>query len=67
MISRDHSATWTVCKPAFSVGNECQTAQLGDGSIMLNIRNDYERFLPPASKKQISIKFPFDGFLTLGR
>lgn len=44
MISRDHGATWTVGKPAFSGGNECQAAQLGDGSIMLNIRNDHERF-----------------------
>lgn len=44
MISRDHGATWTVSKPAFSGGNECQAAQLGDGSIMLNMRNDHERF-----------------------
>lgn len=44
MISRDHGATWTVAKPAFSGGNECQAARLGDGSIMLNIRNDHERF-----------------------
>jgi sialidase-1 len=44
MISRDHGATWTVSKPAYSRGNECQAAQLGDGSIMLNIRNDRERF-----------------------
>ena len=35
MISRDHGTTWTVGKPAFSGGNECQAAQLGDGSIML--------------------------------
>jgi acetyl esterase/lipase len=44
MISRDHGATWTVGKPGYSGGNECQAAQLGDGSIMLNIRNDRERF-----------------------
>jgi sialidase-1 len=44
MISRDHGATWVVGKPAFSGGNECQAAQLGDGSIMLNMRNDHERF-----------------------
>ena len=44
MISRDHGATWTVGTPAFSGGNECQAAQLGDGSIMLNMRNDHERF-----------------------
>ncbi|MDA1054971.1 MAG: exo-alpha-sialidase [Planctomycetota bacterium] len=44
MISRDHGTTWTVGKPAYSGGNECQAAQLGDGSIMLNMRNDHERF-----------------------
>ena len=44
MTSRDHGATWTVGKPAYSGGNECQAAQLGDGSIMLNIRNDHERY-----------------------
>lgn len=44
MISKDHGATWTVGKPAYSGGNECQAAQLGDGSIMLNMRNDHERY-----------------------
>ena len=44
MVSRDHGATWTVGQPAFRGGNECQAAQLGDGSIMLNIRNHHERF-----------------------
>jgi len=44
MTSRDHGATWIVGTPAFSGGNECQAAPLSDGSIMLNIRNDHERF-----------------------
>ncbi len=44
MISRDHGMNWKVGKPAFSGGNECQAVQLGDGSIMLNMRNDHERF-----------------------
>lgn len=44
MISEDHGANWKVAEPAFSGGNECQAAQLGDGSIMLNMRNDHERF-----------------------
>ncbi len=44
MTSRDHGVTWLVGTPAFSGGNECQAAQLGDGSIMLNMRNDHERF-----------------------
>jgi len=44
MISRDHGATWTVGNPGYKGGNECQAAPLGDGSIMLNIRNDHERY-----------------------
>jgi len=44
MSSRDHGATWTVGSPAYSGGNECQAALLSDGSIMLNMRNDHERF-----------------------
>lgn len=44
MISRDHGNTWTVGKAGYSGGNECQAAMLGDGSIMLNVRNDHERF-----------------------
>jgi len=44
MISRDHGKTWTVGKPGYEGGNECQAAVLGDGSIMLNVRNDRERF-----------------------
>ncbi|MEX0726660.1 MAG: exo-alpha-sialidase [Planctomycetaceae bacterium] len=44
MISKDHGQTWTIGKPGYSGGNECQAAMLSDGSIMLNIRNDHERF-----------------------
>lgn len=44
MISRDHGRTWTMGTPGYAGGNECQAAPLGNGSIMLNIRNDYERF-----------------------
>jgi sialidase-1 len=44
MISRDHGQTWTVAQPGYTGGNECQAAQLGDGSIMLNVRNDRERY-----------------------
>src|SRR5262249_34983417 len=44
MISRDHGKSWTVGKPGYTGGNECQAAQLGNGSIMLNIRNGRERF-----------------------
>lgn len=44
MTSPDHGATWTVGEPAFSGGNECQAVELLDGSIMLNMRNDHERY-----------------------
>lgn len=44
MTSVDHGRTWRVGAPGYSGGNECQAAQLGDGSIMLNIRNDHERY-----------------------
>ncbi len=44
MTSRDHGATWSVGQPGYSGGNECQAASLSDGSIMLNIRNDHERY-----------------------
>ena len=44
MISRDHGATWTVSNPGYAGGNECQAVMLEDNSIMLNIRNDHERY-----------------------
>ncbi|MCY2968047.1 MAG: exo-alpha-sialidase, partial [Planctomycetota bacterium] len=40
MTSHDHGRSWTVGQPGYSGGNECQAALPGDGSIMLNIRND---------------------------
>lgn len=44
MTSKDHGKTWSVAAPAYRGGNECQAAVLSDQSIMLNIRNDHERF-----------------------
>lgn len=44
MTSRDHGRSWSVGAPGYRGGNECQAALLGDGSIMLNIRNDHEKF-----------------------
>jgi len=44
MLSTDHGTTWTVRPPAYEGGNECQAALLDDGAIMLNVRNDRERF-----------------------
>ncbi len=43
MVSKDHGTHWTIGAPAYSGGNECQAAQLSDGSIMLNMRNDHAR------------------------
>lgn len=39
LISTDHGKSWRVSNRAHSGGNECQAAELADGSIMLNIRN----------------------------
>jgi sialidase-1 len=44
MTSGNHGTTWTVGEPAYSGGSECQAVQLGDGSIMLNMRNEHERY-----------------------
>ncbi len=44
MVSRDHGSSWQLGAPACTGGNECQAARLSDGKIMLNIRNDRERF-----------------------
>jgi sialidase-1 len=51
MISRDHGATWQVRQPAYTGGNECQAVVQSDGTIMLNIRNDRERFRAVAVTK----------------
>lgn len=44
MTSKDHGKNWAISTPAYSGGNECQAVQLGDGSIMLNMRNDHDRY-----------------------
>jgi len=44
LVSSDHGATWTLASPVFTGGNECQAAELSDGSVMLNIRNDHEPY-----------------------
>jgi sialidase-1 len=44
MTSKDHGKTWSVGNPGYSGGNECQAALLNDGGIMLNIRNDHDRY-----------------------
>jgi sialidase-1 len=44
MTSRDHGQSWKVGAPGYAGGNECQVAQLGDGSLMLNIRNDHAKY-----------------------
>lgn len=53
MISKDHGETWTVGKPGITGGNECQAVHLGDGSIMLNVRNDRERYRAIAVTKDL--------------
>ena len=44
MTSRDHGKSWSVGNFGYEGGNECQAALIGDGSLMLNVRNDLERF-----------------------
>jgi sialidase-1 len=44
LVGRDHGASWAVGTPAFSGGDECQAVELGDGSVMLNMRNNHERY-----------------------
>jgi len=44
MSSRDHGRTWTLGTPAAMGGNEPQAVELSDGSLMLTMRNDRERF-----------------------
>ena len=44
MTSIDHGLTWNVAAPGYTGGNECQAAELSDGSIMLNVRSDRQRF-----------------------
>ncbi len=39
LLSNDHGKTWKMAPAAYTGGNECQAAELSDGSIMLNIRN----------------------------
>lgn len=43
MQSADHGRSWQVAPRAYSGGNECQAAELGDGTLMLNIRNDEKK------------------------
>ncbi len=40
MWSKDHGKTWTASNPAYSDVTECMAAQLTDGSIMLNMRDN---------------------------
>ncbi len=40
LISRDHGAHWTVSQPASLDTSESQAVQLGDGSIMMNMRTE---------------------------
>ena len=43
MWSRDHGKTWTLSSPARSNTNESAVAELSDGSLMLNMRDNRNR------------------------
>jgi sialidase-1 len=43
MHSRDHGQTWTLSVPARDNTTECSVAELSDGSLMLNMRDNRNR------------------------
>jgi sialidase-1 len=43
MFSKDHGKTWTVSTPARSDTTECAVAELADGSLLLNMRDNRNR------------------------
>ncbi len=43
MFSKDHGTTWQLSSPARSNTTECAVAELSDGSLMLNIRDNRNR------------------------
>ena len=43
MHSRDHGNTWTLSPPARDNTTECSVAELSDGSLMLNMRDNRNR------------------------
>lgn len=43
MFSRDHGKSWAVTSPARDDTSECAVAELSDGSLMLNIRDNRNR------------------------
>jgi len=43
MWSNDHGQNWTLASPARSMTSECAVAQLSDGTLMLNMRDDRNR------------------------
>lgn len=43
MWSRDHGASWTLGRPARTQTTECAVAELSDGSLMLNMRDNRNR------------------------
>ena len=43
MWSKDHGKTWTVSEPGRDNTSECAVAELSDGSLMLNIRDNRNR------------------------
>lgn len=44
LLSRDHGETWMVSPIASYDNNECQAAELGDGTIMINARSRDTKF-----------------------
>jgi len=53
MTSRDGGANWSIGTFGYVGGNECQAAELSDGSIMLNVRSDRQRFRGVATTRDL--------------
>ena len=43
IYSKDHGKTWMTSNPAYSNVTECNAAQLSDGTVMLNMRDNRNR------------------------
>lgn len=44
MTSSDRGKTWSLGSFGYRGGNECQAAELSDGTVMLNVRSDKQRY-----------------------
>lgn len=53
--SKDHGVTWTTSTPAYKDVTECMAVQLGNGDIMLNMRDNTNRNLSEGNGRRICV------------